>query len=65
MLFRSLRLLNPSVGTLNVFLKNLLHLAENPFDIYTVGGLVWVLTSFYYPYAFITIFPGDNRNCSP
>ena len=50
-----LRLLNPSVGTLNVFLKNLLHLAENPFDIYTVGGLVWVLTSFYYPYAFITI----------
>ena len=50
-----LRLLNPSVGNLNVFLKNLLHLAENPFNIYTVGGLVWVLTSFYYPYAFITI----------
>ncbi len=50
-----LRLLNPSVGNLNVFLKNLLHLAENPFNIYSVGGLVWVLTSFYYPYAFITI----------
>lgn len=50
-----LRLLNPSVGTLNVFLKDLLHLAENPFNIYSVGGLVWVLTSFYYPYAFITI----------
>lgn len=50
-----LRLLNPSVGTLNVFLKDLFHLAENPFNIYTVGGLVWVLTSFYYPYAFITI----------
>lgn len=50
-----LRLLNPSVGNLNVFLKNLFHLAENPFNIYTVGGLVWVLTSFYYPYAFITI----------
>ncbi len=41
-----LRLLNPSVGTLNVFLKDLLHLAENPFNIYSVGGLVWVLTSF-------------------
>ena len=50
-----LRLLNPSVGTLNVFLRDLFHLAENPFNIYSVGGLVWVLTSFYYPYAFITI----------
>ena len=50
-----LRLLNPRVGTLNVFIKNLLGLAENPFNIYTIGGLVWVLTTFYYPYAFITI----------
>ena len=50
-----LRLLNPRVGTMNVFLKNLLGLAENPFNIYTIGGLVWVLTTFYYPYAFITI----------
>ena len=50
-----LRLLNPKVGVLNVFLKELLGLAENPFNIYTIGGLVWVLTTFYYPYAFITI----------
>ncbi|MBQ3645238.1 MAG: iron ABC transporter permease [Synergistaceae bacterium] len=50
-----LRLLNPRVGTLNVFLKNLLSLPDNPFNIYTLGGLVWVLTTFYYPYAFITI----------
>ena len=50
-----LRLLNPRVGTMNVFLKDLLGLAENPFNIYTIGGLVWVLTTFYYPYAFITI----------
>src|SRR5690554_4290572 len=50
-----LRLLNPNIGTLNVFLKNLLGLAESPFNIYSVGGLVWVLTTFYYPYAFITI----------
>ncbi|GHU71938.1 iron ABC transporter permease [Clostridia bacterium] len=50
-----LRLLNPKVGNLNVFLRDLLGLAENPFNIYTLGGLVWVLTSFYYPYAFITI----------
>ena len=50
-----LRLLNPTVGNLNVFLKDLLHLSEMPFNIYSVGGLIWVLTSFYYPYAFITI----------
>ena len=50
-----LRLLNPKVGTLNMFLAELLGLAENPFNIYTTGGLVWVLTTFYYPYAFITI----------
>jgi len=50
-----LRLLNPKVGNLNVFLRDLFGLAENPFNIYTLGGLIWVLTSFYYPYAFITI----------
>ena len=50
-----LRLLNPRVGTLNVWLAELFGLSENPFNIYTIGGLVWVLTTFYYPYAFITI----------
>lgn len=50
-----LRLLNPRVGTLNVFLANILGLSKSPFNIYTIGGLVWVLTTFYYPYAFITI----------
>lgn len=50
-----LRLLNPTVGTLNKFLANIFHLSSMPFDIYSVGGLIWVLTTFYYPYAFITI----------
>ena len=50
-----LRLLNPKVGTLNMFLQKILGLSGMPFDIYSVGGLVWVLTTFYYPYAFITI----------
>ena len=35
-----LRLLNPSVGTMNVLLKKLFGLAEMPFNIYTMGGLV-------------------------
>ena len=50
-----LRLLNPRVGTLNVLIANIFGLSENPFNIYSIGGLVWVLTTFYYPYAFITI----------
>lgn len=50
-----LRLLNPKVGTLNVFLQRLFGLPEAPFNIYSIGGLVWVLSTFYYPYAFITI----------
>ena len=50
-----LRLLNPSVGNLNVFIQKLFGLSKAPFNIYSVGGLVWVLTTFYYPYAFITI----------
>lgn len=50
-----LQLLNPNAGTLNIFLKNIFGLSKAPFNIYTIGGLVWVLTTFYYPYAFITI----------
>ena len=50
-----LRLLNPTVGNLNVLIQNILGLSKPPFNIYSVGGLVWVLTTFYYPYAFITI----------
>ncbi len=50
-----LRLLNPKVGTLNVLIQNLFGLSKAPFNIYSVGGLVWVLTTFYYPFAFITI----------
>ena len=49
------QLLNPSVGYMNLVLKWLLHLQQSPFDIYTFGGLAWVLTLFYSPFAFITI----------
>lgn len=50
-----LRLLNPTVGTLNTALQKLFSLEGAPFNIYSIGGLVWVLTTFYYPFAFITI----------
>lgn len=52
-----LRLLNPNVGTINQVLRFIFGLGDNPgpLNIYSLGGLIWVLTTFYYPYAFITI----------
>ena len=52
-----LRLLNPNVGTVNRWLRVLLHLndAPGPLNVYSLPGLIWVLSTFYYPYAFITI----------
>ena len=52
-----LRLLNPNVGTINLWLRALLHLSDTPgpLNVYSLPGMIWVLSSFYYPYAFITI----------
>lgn len=49
------QLLNPDVGYLNALLKTIFSLSKAPFNIYTEGGLIWVLTLFYSPFAFITI----------
>jgi iron(III) transport system permease protein len=49
------QLLNPSVGYLNEWLVSFFKLAKAPFDIYGMGGLIWCLTLFYSPFAFITI----------
>ena len=52
-----LRLMNPNVGTVNIWLRALFHLPDmpGPLNVYTLPGMIWVLTTFYYPYAFITI----------
>ena len=52
-----LRLANPNVGTINRWLRTLFQLSDapGPLNIYSLPGLIWVLTTFYYPYAFITI----------
>ena len=52
-----LRLLNPNVGNINLALRAVFGLgdAPGPLNIYSLPGLVWVLTTFYYPYAFITV----------
>ena len=52
-----LRLMNPNVGTINQVLRVIFHLSDapGPLNVYSLPGMIWVLTSFYYPYAFITI----------
>ena len=52
-----LRLMNPNVGTINQWLRAAFHLSDapGPLNVYTIPGMIWVLTCFYYPYAFITI----------
>ena len=50
-----LRLLNPRVGSLNMLIQRIFGLSGSIFNIYTIWGMIWVLTCFYYPYAFITI----------
>ena len=51
-----LRLLNPNVGIINQWIRNLFGMSSpGPLNVYTLPGLIWVLTTFYYPYAFITI----------
>ena len=52
-----MRLMNPNVGTINQWLRALFALGDTPgpLNVYTLPGMIWVLTTFYYPYAFITI----------
>ena len=49
------QLLNPSVGYLNDIFRWMFNLQTAPFNIYTFGGIAWVLTLFYSPFAFITL----------
>ena len=51
------RLLNPNAGIINQWLRALFGLssAPGPLNVYTLPGMIWVLTTFYYPYAFITV----------
>ena len=52
-----LRLMNPNVGEVNLWLRSILKLgdAPGPLNVYSIPGMIWVLTTFYFPYAFITV----------
>ena len=50
-------LMNPNAGPVNQVLRAIFGMGDSPgpLNIYSLPGLIWVLTTFYYPYAFITI----------
>lgn len=49
--------LSPNIGWLNALLKSSFHLAESPLNIYSMGGMVWALSSHYFPLAYLSLGP--------
>jgi iron(III) transport system permease protein len=50
-------ILSPNIGWLNVQLKALFGLTQAPFNIYSMGGMVWALSSHYFPLAYLLLGP--------
>lgn len=49
-------LLTPQVGYINQIMIHIFGIdAPGPFNIYTIAGLVWVMTLFYYPLAYLNV----------
>lgn len=48
-------LANPRIGYLNRLVMGAFGLENAPFNIYTTGGMVWVLVLFYFPFSFLAV----------
>jgi iron(III) transport system permease protein len=48
-----LLLLSPRIGVINLVVREALGLAAGPFDVYTLGGMVWVEATHLYPLVFL------------
>lgn len=48
-------LANPRIGYLNKLVMPLFGLEKAPFNIYSMGGLVWVFVLFYFPFSFLAV----------
>jgi iron(III) transport system permease protein len=49
--------LSPNIGWANALLKSAFGLKEAPFNIYTMGGMVWALSTHYFPLVYLTLGP--------
>ena len=54
-------LLSPRTGFVNKFLMALFNSSTPPFNIYTYGGVVFVMSLYFYPYVFITVTGALDR----
>ena len=49
--------LSPNIGWVNALLKSWFGLAEAPLSIYSMGGMIWALSSHYFPLAYLMLGP--------
>ena len=49
--------LSPNIGWLNAVLKSAFHLSNAPLSIYTMAGMIWALSSHYFPLAYLALGP--------
>ena len=50
-------ILSPNVGWLNALLRETFGLQSAPFNIYTMGGMMWVMAAHYFPLAYLLLGP--------
>ncbi len=49
--------LSPNIGWVNAVLKSTFGLADAPLNIYSMGGMIWALSSHYFPLAYLALGP--------
>jgi iron(III) transport system permease protein len=49
--------LSPNIGWLNAMLKSAFGLTNAPLNIYTMAGMIWALSSHYFPLAYLSLGP--------
>ena len=49
--------LSPNIGWVNALIKSTFGLSEAPFSIYSMGGMIWALSSHYFPLAYLALGP--------
>ncbi|HWF97209.1 MAG TPA: iron ABC transporter permease [Xanthobacteraceae bacterium] len=49
--------LSPNIGWANALMKNGLGLAQAPLNIYSMPGMIWALSSHYFPLAYLSLGP--------
>jgi iron(III) transport system permease protein len=49
--------LSPNIGWMNALLKSAFGLTNAPLNIYSMGGMIWALSSHYFPLAYLALGP--------